>query len=187
MENKNYDYFERYRITLHTAAGKLILGVCSVKRTDALTAEITRGNGRGIKAELDGIIRERGIHIPPKFQRLPHGEYVRIAMRYIEELEKAVKKHSEQLEVPECSWINLDDGLEPCMLSPGTNALKLVSDYAHMSFAEVRETGYLVFRLLIADAVKYNLGRTPKGIEYLNGAYEEMFKPFDRREFLSGG
>ena len=53
--------------------------------------------------------------------------------------------------------------------------------------AQVEGLNYLIYRLYLADAVKYNLGRTEKGIAYLNTAYAEMFAEFDRQTFLSGG
>ncbi len=185
MEIYSIDFFEEYRINLSSLYGKLDLGVCSVKQRERLISSIKSGDIKFIKGELKKLMQWGTERKTGKSDSFP-AEVIRIAVRYIEELEETVKKYGEQLMMPKCSWLDLSDGKE-CKLSPVTQGEKLAADYSGMSLASIRNTNYLVYRMLLADAVKYSLSKSDKGTEYLNGAYEEMFAPFDRKSFLMGG
>lgn len=182
MGKYGISFFENYKITLMTAFGEVTLRVCSKEKFDRLITSAEYGDESPVRL-WEQLCRE---YSDKKTRALPPAEAVRALGGYITEIYETVQKYKEQLMVPECSWISLDDGT-PCMLNAETCGDKTAGEYAGMSITEVRKLNYLVYRLLLADAVKYNLGKSKKGVEYLNGAYEEMFKPFDRREFLKGG
>lgn len=178
------DFFEEYKITLSSLHGRLDLEVCSVKQRERIISGIKSGNIKFIEERLKDLIQTGTKRKPAKIDGCP-AEVIRIAVRYIEKLEETVKKYGEQLMTPKCSWIDLNGGKE-CKLLPVTQCEKLAADYGRMSINEIRDLNYLVYRLFLADAVKYNLSRSDKGTEYLNGAYEEMFAPSDRRSLLMG-
>ena len=169
-------YFEKTVITLPSICGKIQIGICSKTEFEQLTGD-----------SADTTLAEKIIkrHIIGKYKPLPAAELARLTMRYLEEIVKLTEKYGEYLKIPESS-IPMESILPPCDLPPHTTAEKLVCDYSGLKMTEVQELNFLVYCLLRADAVKFNLSGTERGIEYLNNAYVEMFAEYDRQAFLTG-
>ena len=172
-------FFSQTGINAVCLRGKISIKICSKNEFDLLL----QGGERSAAAFL-GILEESCL--PDVIRKLPPAEVIRLRDVYIEGICGIIEDYGEYLRIPEAS-VPLDGALPNCELSAATVAEKLVSEYTGLDMARVEGLNYLIYRLYLADAVKYNLGRTEKGIAYLNTAYAEMFAEFDRQTFLSGG
>lgn len=174
-------FFERLKVEIPSMGGTLILGICNVRTFNRARAAVAAGGKEACEC-CDELMEECGCG---EVLMLPHAEKAEILKRYIKALEGIVEENGELLEIPHSDCVEVSS-LPACKLSAHTLALKTAADYSGVSIPEMYDTNWLVFRLLLADAVKFNSGGTEKGIEWLNAAYSEMFEPFDRRAFLRG-
>lgn len=67
--------------------------------------------------------------------------------------------------------------------------IKLIIDYAKLSYIEVKELDILTYWGLLHDAVVYGCSRTPEGREYLENAwlYEQTEPDRDALRAISSG
>lgn len=171
-------YFSQLGINAVSLCGKIKIKICTKNELDRLTESGSQS------AEIFGeILKKYGDDIP---FTLPDAELMRLMGAYIDGIAEIIEAHGEYLKVPESS-VPLEGALPECSLPSSTLPEKIAAEYTGLTVPEVGELNYLLYRLYLADAVKYNLGRTEKGIEYLNTAYLEMFSEYDRDTFLSGG
>lgn len=167
-------------IPIITINGKRLYKICSLSEYDMIRA--------AVGADNDGeIIRAYLLVLKPlcggkKKDDIPFLEIKRIIGKYLEEIEKITEECGKLLKVPDS--VTMHGTLPNCDLPCHTVGEKIVSDYAGMSMKEVRDMQYLEYRYLLAEAVKYNLSGTKKGIEMLNQCYDEMFIPFSKADFF---
>ena len=171
---------ENTPVTISTSKGTVMLRVCSKARYD----EIERCIGESCAAICRKRLFEDYALTETEDEYYPC-EDNEILKRYIGAVEEIIEKNGELFMIPTGSMIKRDR-LPECALPCRTTALKIVAEHANISIMDAEALNYLVFRFLVADAVKYNMSATKEGIEKLNNAYSEMFEPFDRRAFIEG-
>lgn len=175
-------FFDNYIIDVFSISGILSFRVCSKGFREEVISALESGDGRRITECRRRLVSGYFSGQPPEKFPFPEDKFV--LLRYIDGIEEAVEKYGEQLKTPKCDSVSLSD-LPPCSFESSTIAEKMTAEYARISMLQVQELNYLVFRLLLADAVKYNLSSSAKGIEWLNAANNEMFGVFDRQQFLA--
>lgn len=176
--NGTVAYFSKIDINAISLSGKIKMKICTKDELDTLYE-----CGLQSTAIFGEILKKHCESIP---EMLPDAEIIRLMNLYLDGIADIIEKHREYLILPESS-VPLEGALPDCSIPSSTLGEKIVSEYTGISIPEVGKLNYLIYRLYLADAVKYNLGRTEKGIEYLNTAYLEMFSEYDRGTFLAGG
>lgn len=171
-------YFSQLDITAVYLCGKIRIKICTKNELDMLM------NGELQSTAIFGEMLKKYSGNAP--DNMPEAELSRLMGVYIDGITKIIEDWGEYLKVPESSF-PLENSLPECSFPASTLPEKLVAEYTGLSILRVGDLDYLLYRLYLADAVKYNLGRTEKGIDYLNAAHLEMLSEYDRSAFLSGG